>query len=400
MTVPAASLHQAPSGFTPSDAAEAESFHLITTPVQLAELARRLEEAPALAVDLEADSMFHFREKVCLLQITTGTENFVLDPLALPDLEPLKRFFADPRVQKVFHGADYDVRSLHRDFGIELQSLFDTELACRFLGHQQSGLNAVLQARFGVALEKKYQKRDWSQRPLPPEMLAYAAADVSLLLPLAAALTAELKAAGRLSWVQEECDLLTRVRVPEDNAQPLFLRFKGAGRLDRATLAVLEALLQLRQSLAAQKDRPPFKVLSNAAVMKLAQARPRSLEALKATGALSPKQVKMLARPLLATVAEAEALPPNRLPRYPRTRVPAVGPEVANRAEALKRWREKRGSALGLSPGLLCNNTLITALAARNPRRPADLDSLPDLKNWQKQVFGDEILQVLRKISP
>jgi ribonuclease D len=368
--------------------------------VQLAELARRLEGAPALAVDLEADSMFHFREKVCLLQITTGTENFVLDPLALPDLEPLKRFFADPRVQKVFHGADYDVRSLHRDFGIELQSLFDTELACRFLGHQQSGLNAVLQARFGVALEKKYQKRDWSQRPLPPEMLAYAAADVSLLLPLAAALTAELKAAGRLSWVQEECDLLTRVRVPEDNAQPLFLRFKGAGRLDRATLAVLEALLQLRQSLAAQKDRPPFKVLSNAAVMKLAQARPRSLEALKATGALSPKQVKMLARALLATVAEAEALPPNRLPRYPRTRVPAVGPKVANRAEAFKRWREKRGSALGLSPGLLCNNTLITALAVRNPRRPADLDSLPDLKNWQKQIFGDEILQVLRKISP
>jgi ribonuclease D len=108
----------------------------------------------------------------------------------------------------------------------------------------------------------------------------------------------------------------------------------------------------------------------------------------------------MLARALLATVAEAEALPPNRLPRYPRMRVPAVGPKVANRAEALKRWREKRGSALGLSPGLLCNNTLITALAVRNPRRPADLDSLPDLKNWQKQIFGDEILQVLRKISP
>jgi ribonuclease D len=399
MTVPAASLHPALSGFTPPDAAETVPFHLIATAAELSELARRLEGVPALAVDLEADSMFHFREKVCLLQITTGTENFVLDPLALPDLEPLKRFFADPRVQKVFHGADYDVRSLHRDFGIELQSLFDTELACRFLGHQQSGLNAVLQARFGVALEKKYQKRDWSQRPLPPEMLAYAAADVSLLLPLAAALTAELKAAGRLSWVQEECDLLTRVRVPEDNAQPLFLRFKGAGRLDRATLAVLEALLQLRQSLAAQKDRPPFKVLSNAAVLKLAQARPCSLEALKATGALSPKQVKMLARGLLAAVAEAEALPPDRLPRYPRTRVPAVGPKVANRAEALKRWRERRGSALGLSPGLLCNNALITALAVRNPRRPADLEDLPDLKNWQKRVFGDEILRVLRKIS-
>ncbi|MFZ2041486.1 MAG: HRDC domain-containing protein [Desulfobacterales bacterium] len=397
MTVPAAALTAAPSVRPRPDAPDAFPVHLITTPVQLADLARRLEGAPALAVDLEADSMFHFREKVCLLQITTGRENFVLDPLAVTDLDSLKRFFGDPSVQKVFHGADYDVRSLHRDFGIEIRTLFDTELACRFLGEQQSGLNAVLQARFGVALEKKYQKRDWSQRPLPPEMLAYAAGDVSLLLPLAAALTAELKAAGRLSWVEEECALLTQVRAPEDNGQPLFLRFKGAGRLERGTLAVLEALLQLRQALAAQKDRPPFKVLSNAALLKLAQVRPRSLEALKAAGALSPKQAKMLAKAVLAAVAEASALPENRLPRYPRTRAAGVGPEVTSRADALRRWREKRGSALALSPGLLCNNALITALAVRNPRSPAELDSLPDLKNWQKQVFGDEILQVLRR---
>jgi ribonuclease D len=98
-------------------------------------------------------------------------------------------------------------------------------------------------------------------------------------------------------------------------------------------------------------------------------------------------------------VAEAEALPPNRLPRYPRTQVPTISPAAASRAEALKRWRERRGSALGLSPGLLCNNALITALAVRNPRRPPDLEGLPDLKNWQKRVFGDEILRVLRKIS-
>lgn len=397
MTVPTASLNTTPSAFIRPDAADAVPTHLITTPAQLVELADRLKGAPSLAVDLEADSMFHFREKVCLVQLTDGREKYVIDPLAVPDLDPLKRFFGNPSIQKVLHGADYDVRSLYRDFGIEIQTLFDTELACRFLGERQSGLNAVLQARFGVALEKKYQKRDWSQRPLPPEMLAYAAADVSLLLPLAAALTAELKAAGRLPWVEEECALLTQVRAPENNAQPLFLRFKGAGRLDRGTLAVLEALLKMRQTLAAQKDRPPFKVLSNAAVMKLAQARPRSLEALNAAGALSPKQVKMLAKAVLAAVAEASALPESRLPRYPRTRAAGVGPEVTHRADALKRWREKRGSALGLSPGLLCNNTLIMALAVRNPRSPAELDCLPDLKNWQKQVFGDEILRVLGK---
>lgn len=399
MPVPATS----PTGKAPApnrqNGTEDNPVRLITTPAQLTELVRRLEDAPALAVDLEADSMFHFREKVCLVQITDGVENFVVDPLALNDLDPLKRFFGDSSVQKVFHGADYDVRSLHRDFGIEIHNLFDTELACRFLGQQQSGLNTLLQERFGVTLEKKYQKRDWSQRPLPPEMLAYAAADVTLLLPLAAELAAELKAAGRLAWVEEECALLTQVRAPEENGQPLFMRFKGAGRLDRRTLAVLEALLQLRQALAAQKDRPPFKVFSNTAVMKLAQARPRTLEELKAAGALSPKQIKMFARGVLAAVAEGSALPENRLPRYPRSRTPGHGPEVMARTNALKRWREKRGGAFGLSPGLLCNNALITALAVSNPRCPADLDRLPDLKNWQKAVFGDDVLQVLKKKS-
>ena len=195
--------------------------------------ARQLAKTDAIAFDLEADSMYHFQEKVCLIQIATDTVTLVIDPLKLDDLSPLKPVMANPRIRKVLHGADYDIRSLYRDFNIAVRNLFDTELASRFLGIRESGLDAVLQARFGVHLDKKYQRKDWSKRPLPQAMMDYAAGDVHHLLPLAALLENELLAKGRLSWVREECDVLRQVRSPEQNNAPLFLHFKGAGRLRR-----------------------------------------------------------------------------------------------------------------------------------------------------------------------
>ena len=137
-----------------------------------------------IAFDLEADSMFHFKEKVCLIQAATASSNYIVDPLSITDLSPLSQVLSDPDIVKIFHGADYDVRSMYRDYQIAIHNLFDTELASRFLGHAETGLNTVLQNRFGIFLEKKYQKKDWSQRPLPEPMIAYAAGDVQYLIPL------------------------------------------------------------------------------------------------------------------------------------------------------------------------------------------------------------------------
>jgi ribonuclease D len=233
---------------------------IITTERSLQELVRRLVREPVVAVDLEADSMHHYQEKVCLVQISIPAESVIIDPLALPDLSPLAPVMAEKGIRKVFHGADYDIRSLHRDFGIVVNNLFDTMIACQFLGEKEVGLAAALYKRFGVELDKRYQKADWSRRPLTDEMIEYAVRDTSLLIALYGQLKVELQEMERLSWVEEESELLTRVRANPRDQGSMFLRFKGASRLERRNLAVLEELLRLRDGVARSHDLPPFKV--------------------------------------------------------------------------------------------------------------------------------------------
>ena len=134
------------------------NYRIIDTPAELKKAAGRLEREKAVAVDLEADSMFHYREKVCLVQIAKEKSSVMVDPLMIKDLSPLKPLFSNPSIRKVFHGADYDIRSLYRDFNINVRNLFDTELAARFLGLEESGLQAVLKKFFNVDIDKKYQK--------------------------------------------------------------------------------------------------------------------------------------------------------------------------------------------------------------------------------------------------
>lgn len=375
-----------------------EGYHLIEHAEDLNAAARQLAKTDAIAFDLEADSMYHFQEKVCLIQIATDTVTLVVDPLKLDDLSPLKPVMANPRIRKVLHGADYDIRSLYRDFNIAVRNLFDTELASRFLGIRESGLDAVLQARFGVRLDKKYQRKDWSKRPLPQAMMDYAAGDVHHLLPLAALLEKELLAKGRLTWVREECDVLRQVRPPEQNNTPLFLHFKGAGRLSRRSLAVLEALLQLRRRLAEAKDRPLFKVLSNKSLLTLATTMPTTPQALEETGALSPKQRQIHGKALLQAIRPARDLPDKKLPVYPRQRSPRLPARVPDRVAVLKEWRDHKAEMLDLDPGLMLNKALMQAIAIRHPQKISDLSDVPDLHQWRRKAFGRDIVDIMKHV--
>jgi ribonuclease D len=193
---------------------------LIEKDADLNKIVAELQKEPAIGVDLEADSMFHYQEKVCLLQISTHTLNIVIDPLSVQDLSPLAPVFGDARIRKVFHGADYDIRSLYRDFGIEVHSLFDTQVASRFLGARETGLASLLKMRFDVSSDKRYQKKDWSQRPLSAAMLTYAVQDICYLLPLAGILERELMEKGLLFCVEEECEQLSGVRPNSSRNRP------------------------------------------------------------------------------------------------------------------------------------------------------------------------------------
>ncbi|MDD3991792.1 MAG: HRDC domain-containing protein [Desulfobacteraceae bacterium] len=372
---------------------------MVADPDALARAAKHFSGCRIIAVDLEADSMYHFREKVCLLQMAAAGESRVIDPLAVPDLSALAPLFARPDIRKIFHGADYDVRSLYRDFGIVIDNLFDTQIAATFLGFTETGLDGMLRQCFGIQLDKKFQKKDWSRRPLPEEMVTYAARDVIYLEPLAERLQAELEAKGRLEWVEEECDLLRQVRPPEPNNSPMFLRFKGAGRLDRRSLAVLEALLQLRATIAARKDRPLFKVFGNAGLLTLAREKPTTLDALTACKALSPKQITIHGEAILNAIDRALGIPPNRLPHYPRQRPQHAAPEVPDRVAALKSWRDRQAIKLTIDPAVLFNKAQLTAIARAYPRRMEELRQIPEIRRWQINSFGRNLLGVLRKVA-
>lgn len=370
-------------------------YKFVDTPEGLDRLVRVLKDLDVMAVDLEADSMYHFQDKVCLIQLAVGHQIFIVDPIKLESIEPLKSAFGDNRIRKIFHGADYDIRSLFRDFHIVIHNLFDTELACRFLGIQQSGLNAVIQSFFQVKLEKKYQKKDWSQRPLPHDMINYAAKDVQYLLQLSDILEKKLIQKNRLRWVEEECRLLSTVRPNTNHNVPLFLNFRGAGKLKQRELAVLEEVLIWRRETARKKDRPLFKVLGNHPILKLVHKKPRNKEELVECRSLSSKQLHMFGSQLLATIERGLNTPDDELPVYPRRRAPRISETTSRKVGKLKNWKETKAKKLSIDPALVLTKTQIVEIAKKTPANLQDLNAMNVMKAWQVREFGEEVIGCL-----
>lgn len=365
------------------------SAHLVTNQETLDKLVERLSKESVLAFDLEADSLHHYTEKVCLIQVSSAEETRLIDPLAPLDVRALAPIFANPAIKKIFHGADYDMRSLYRDFGIEVVNLFDTMIASQFLGESEFGLAALLKKRFGVELDKRYQKADWSKRPISQEMMEYAMKDTSLLIELYRQLEAELKVKGRLAWVEEESELVAGVRYASREGELMCLRFKGSNKMKPRELAVLEELLRFRDEKARAADVPPFRILSNDLLRELAEKQPRSNFELVGIHTMSSKLVERLGRGLLQAVAAGLALPQDKLPQVQSGRRPMLDRLHDERVKKLKSWRESKASQLGLGVGLVANNTLLEALADPGTQQ------LSLLKRWQREAFGDELAELL-----
>lgn len=373
---------------------QAGSCEIITTMARLTEVATILGEQKEIAVDLEMDSLHHYREKVCLAQVSTREQSWLIDPLALPSLSPLAAPLADPEIVVVMHGSDYDIRSLHRDFGIEVTNLFDTMIAARFLGIAEFGLAALLRARFGIELDKKYQKADWSKRPLSREMCAYAVADTSDLLPLYDQFRAELENKSRLQWLEEEGQLVCQARVTEKDGS-LFMYCKGANKLRGHSLAILEELLQMRDRQSELLDRPPFKVLSADTLIEVAECRPVSLHELSLVKGMTSGQLQRHGSGILSAVEQGLATPESRLPRFPRNGKKEVLERVKERLKNLKAWRERYSAELGLDPGLLAPNWLLEAIADTESATQEELDVVPGMREWQKSLFGKDLARIL-----
>ncbi len=372
-------------------------YLLVEKQSEVEQLGAELKMETAIGVDLEADSMFHYQEQVCLIQISTQSRNILVNTLALDDLSPLSPVFSDPGINKVFHGSDYDIRSLFRDFNIEVNALFDTQIAAKFLGIKSTGLANLLDNYFGVVLEKKYQKSDWSKRPISQAMLSYAIQDSCYLLSLAEILKKELEDNSRFLWVLEECQILSKVRPAPSTNDPLFLKFKGAGSLDGRGLAIIEEILKLRENIACKRDCPPFKVLGNHSILRIAKQRLRTEKEFMEQRVLSQKQIKSFGRLLVSKVSLALRYPEEELPFFPRKPRSSRSPQVSVRIKALRRWREDRAAELEIEPSSLLTNAQIYSLSEKKISSEKELSAIEGIRDWQRITFGHEICPLLRK---
>lgn len=369
----------------------------VRTAADVAALEERLRGARAIGLDTEADSLYHHREKVCLIQLATDRgEALLIDPLAVRELPPLGAALADAGVVKVLHGADYDVTSLKRDFGFTILGVFDTMLAARFLGLPEVGLQGVLRNELGVALSKSSQKDDWSVRPLTPLQERYALEDVRHLLVLYERLTDKLRAQGRLAWVEEESAAVAALEPTRRGRDPEgWLRIKGSRRLPPRQQAVLREMHEWRENLAETTDVPAFRIVSPQTLLVLAQNPPREERQVEQMPGL-PRMAKHRAKELVAAAQRAAALPDDRLPRVPRERPPVVPPATKRRVDALRAWRTGAAKRLALDVSLVLPQRLLDKVAEAAPAEVEGLARIDGLRRWRVAELGGEMLGVLR----
>lgn len=370
----------------------------VATPQALAELIAAVRREPRVAVDTEAASFHRYRDRIYLVQLSTARETALIDPLTIADLAPVGTVLADPQIEKVFHDADYDLRVLDRDYGFRAVRLFDTRIAAQLAGEPAIGLAALLEKYLGVKLAKEHQKADWSQRPLTPPMLAYAAADTHHLLALRDALEQRLSALGRLAWAAEEFVQLEALRwtgVSGSNAES-YLRVKGAKGLPPRSLAAFRELHRWRETVAEREDKAPFRVIGNDSLLAVSRALPATPADLTPIKELPPSLSRRHGAALMEGVARARALPENELPRLERTPRPPKDPGFDERVERLKAARNRIAAELGLDAGVLCGRSTLEAVARARPKDRAGLAQTRELRRWQIEVLGDALLEVVR----
>ncbi|MCL2760062.1 MAG: HRDC domain-containing protein [Desulfuromonadales bacterium] len=366
-------------------------FELITSNEALQSAGKHMLKEPLIACDVEADSMYHYQEQVCLLQISTLSKIFIIDPLADLDISTLAPIFSDPNICKIFHGADYDVRMMHQCFGIEISNLFDTMIACQFLGEPAVGLAAIIKKRFGIELNKRFQQADWAKRPLSEDMLEYAVEDTNHLIPLYHMLVAELTEKNRLTWVLEECKILSQVRMTDRKSVPLLSRFKGVSKIPKSSLAILEGLLKFRDQEAQHRNLPPFKVIGNKTITEIAERSPVSVADLSHISGLTDKIIERYGYKIISAVKKGKESKVPVLEKKTWSNRPNIDD---NLLKTLKNWRIQKSTSLGMLPGITINNSILEKLAESPPKENKELKQTYGMKNWQIEIFGKELLDL------
>lgn len=344
---------------------------------RLAGVVAELERASWIAVDTEADSLHAYPEKLCLLQLSLASGDFLVDTLAGLGLNPLLEILRSREL--ILHGADYDLRMMRKTFQFVPSAIFDTMTAARLLGYTQFGLGHLVETHLGVKLEKGPQKMNWARRPLTPRMEEYARNDTRHLKPLSDILRAELEKKGRASWQKETCEQLIAECAEPPAPNPDQWRMKGSDRLDPRGLAVLRELWKWREREATAANKPPFFVLNHDTVLHLAHDAGHIADLEKI---LPPSMSTRRREGVLHAIAQALELPNDQLPRRRVNVLYQPSPAEQRRFTALRQIRDKAAAGLQIDPTLLASRSTLVLLSQ-------DWDKHQQhLMQWQRELLS------------
>lgn len=369
-------------------------FKLVTKPFEWFECLDRLREESRLAIDLEANSMFAYRESVCLIQISTAAQDYIIDPTKNLDLDGLGQIVTDPEIEKIFHAGEYDMILLKRQYGWKLNNLFDTMWAARILGYKRFGLASLLEQFYDVRLNKRYQKSNWCKRPLEPEQLAYAQHDTHFLFQLRDRLANELREAGRMEEAVEIFAEQTVINLGDQSFDPdSFWSINGCRNLTRQQHAILKALNIYRDQEAQRRDQPLFKIFNEHTMLELARQAPRNMGDLTRVHGMTRGQVRRYGRGLLKVIDDGIRARP---PAFPKRKKRRHSEAVVSRYDKLRQWRKEQAQIRGVESDVILSRGAMWEIASTNPRNGEELDQLALIGPWRGAAYGDEILRILR----
>lgn len=357
-----------------------------------------IEKTQVVAIDTEGASFHRYVDRIYLLQLSTEARHAIIDPLRVETPSRLGALLESREVEVVFHDADYDLRLLHQDYGWRVTNIFDTRIAAQLLGVKAFGLAALLDEHFGVKLDKKHQRADWSMRPLPPDMLDYAAQDTMHLLGLRERLRDSLERKGRWHWAREEFTRLEGTQWESEDPSASFLRLKGARDLTRRELALLRELVIWRDGVAKSLDRSTFRVVTNDVLLELARRSPRTMEELRSVKGIGRGILENRGHEILEAAARGRAVADAELPRFPKAPRWERDPHFDERVSRLKRVRDEVAADLALDPGVLCSRDRMEAVARAKPRNLEAVAAIPELRGWQVEVLGKDFVKALRDV--
>lgn len=384
---------------------------MIESDKALHDMIERLSDTKVLGIDTESDSSYAYQEKVCLIQVSDLHTDYIIDPLAVSDLSAFAPILADRQITKVLHGADYDIVCLKRDFGFEIRGLFDTLIAAQLLGLERIGLADLVLGHFGIEIDKHFQRHNWALRPLYPEHVEYARGDTHYLLALKEILERRLIRVDRKRHFKEECRLLERREWQGRGFDPDgWLDMKRAGDLDEIGQRILRRLYQYRDRQARRMDRPPYKVMPDDLLIEVAVCKPaneRALDALiSARSALRRRHGTALLESVKLGIEDDQPLPTTsrkskREKPKSNLRPRLRGRQVERVLADLKLWRsEVLARNNGLTPFGVASNATLKWIATMRPSSLTELSKVPEVRRWQVQDFGEELIARLERVSP